>query len=873
MLMRGASRILTERTKTKEQKQEERLTQVLRQRPQSPFDIKKELWCPTQFIKFLESSKGIKSHFENCLTREILFDFMFPKRFHNEVLSRKEISQLMVDLSEKFKKEDDLRKRVHLALIVCSDVSFKLKGVYKEQGQLLKLIIGQVAQDFERFRTMVGKNVYRTMKTQQIELSKVQERRQKQALACEGRIKLLLEQQEVQKKQNLLKDQESTAIKRLLYELQKKNEQYLRKIQDLESKIYNGTASVRARNKFRKIIHKIIPERMSIMRASRKIMENKLVRPRESIGKAAEQTFNSFKADADEKIIQSARSSKNSIFSNKNVDIKICTRLNSERGSCFSFISHPTINEPGPLDLLIPKDTIRGSPRINMPSKMKNVDQSSQSQRFSVWSKPQRERPDSMMPRELPKHIYTYLVSDIEKVSRFYVIPDGTMCNQATQAETPTRSLGCQTDISLIKPIYDDIFRDKSTLREFVKDFNFRQNLKIDSLLNRVMDLIAIRRKKVQDEQSEVYSNRNITLDRSKDNDRPRNSTMKGRGLDFYMKLNRMCHLARPSMLIKKLKSGDQSPVTTRRLNQSTVVFNESYSMKKNFDNYHHFFKDQKPGSSKMSQSMIPSNSKLGTQLNVKLKTLTLHVDSTESNLGEEPQGKVKEGAENMMGYLKTVCKQVLQDHLRDELSNDNKFGMSKDRKLILVSKFLFTEEFRVKDLQKQILNMKITNQTLKEMLNIEIDFKSQKPTSMAVLPSYIQKRGKRFLCEEKNLLQAVSTIDMDARRYLSPMTLDSPCTSVVVSSMKRRNSLPDILKLREIKITSPLIRSIMVSPLQLRMERNDVCFDLVNPLIPLTDNVTKIFNTVKTNQNNSITSLPNMQTQMSTDLNYYFNS
>lgn len=238
---------------------------------------------PTHFNLFISSNQHLINHFKDESTQKLLKKYKPQKKFQNKVYNRLEIESLIHDLTCFFKNEKSLHKKFNLASTIGIDLSYKLKIVFKEFGSLLSLIFSEMIYNFNFFKELVGKTNYEIIKNHQLEIIKMKSQSNKIENIGNKKLKFLEDEHQKEKLKNKFQDEERELMKKLIFELQQKDEQNLEIISQLKKKVSQATEgdfSTHIKNKFKSIVKKLIPtspqqKKMSFCQVSKKIMNMK----------------------------------------------------------------------------------------------------------------------------------------------------------------------------------------------------------------------------------------------------------------------------------------------------------------------------------------------------------------------------------------------------------------------------------------------------------------------------------------------------------------------------------------------------------------------------------------------------------------------
>lgn len=710
--------------------------------PKSPknlwsLDSQRKLILPIDFREYTWSFQGLKRHFKHAMTREVLHNFHFAKQFYNEILDREEVWSLKDKVVNFFGCEKSLKRRLHMAVVQGADIAYKLKLVYKEQGELLSLIFEQIAEDVAGFRQNVGKTAYKLVQNNKNEINKAKERFKEREQVFETRLKLLAQKHEKEKKKGKLQDEERILMRKLIYELQEKNEKYARTVERLKNRkeTFEKKASVvesnQVRNRFKKIVRKIIPvspptRRFSFVGVTKKLKQFHLKskhKPesktpldkdsardvsiqvkteRDSVTKQYDRmNLKKFSQPVSKKRMlysseseSSAKKTKTPELSDPNRKVGVYRRGLSKGKS--RFMQTLNINGLGRLDV-----TGSGQPGTCRQCQMRAMGQSSQRRLTqNMFGSERKER----MPNHVsqPKRIGLYLLKDIEKVSKFYIVPDGGMNHKATQAGLDYREMSTQTELTLVDRIFDDIMGSQKTFTLLVKDFHFRRSISYQKVLERISVMKKQRRESRAD---------NLGVPSAKYNGvRKSIRKMATDSLvnDVFMNLHRLKSIHSGPRKAGPMRMTIKPPFGEHELDEEEI---------RSFSNF---------GTS--SQNLVPI--KL-----TKMDSLyrNMHLPVTGAYDAEQRKSEKKKLSilsksnsqyyhrENFLNRSddKEQIQKIFDEFLEENLLYEKKDLISRETKLIWVTQYLIQEEGKNSRLAQKNQMYRETNQMLKGMIQI----------------------------------------------------------------------------------------------------------------------------------------------------------
>lgn len=623
---------------------------------------------PSDFLKFIKKIKILDDFFNHGFTKEIISKSGNPKLFKNCVLTREEITLMTKNLLKYFTKETNNLKRIHLAVIQMTDIAYKLRRVYRENGDLIIFLLTQIVRDLKGFKNDMTQASFKIVKSNQVEIIRMEDRFKKREQALAIQIKVLKEQVEQKSKQDELLLKENQVLKKIIKNLKSKNFNYMTRISEIkqstikaskskEKKEIKKTDVKESKRRFKKVIGKIIPgfankKKLSIVNLVDKIkLLSKLQNNYNSGGQK-----NSF-MDANMTPAKNNNLTEVQFFSHKKTE-KV-SKGKSQTDS-YSEIS----NEEGPKISVFPQrkaKEIINSHKIT--SKMKPCSNSIK-KKTKMTNSLSRSNKYSDAQQQTPKMIGKYLISDIAKLSKYYLVPEDGTNNKSIQASIKTAEIQTQTYITLVNKDYDTIFKNKVTFKNFVNDYNFRQKMSHQSVIKRFSNLRREEFKKKKSmpaiQKFHAWAKQIIPRKRDDENQSDLNSVTRFKKSVFQMMEN-------------------------------MSDANNKKPLHKTFGNFNEINKDQK----------------------AKLKNVTTNFSvERKRNLKES---EVITGNENNLVDQKDQIKSIFRDFLKENILERSDL-VTQENKLIWITKFFMNEEIKNEKLQNENKKYEAITAMLKEM-------------------------------------------------------------------------------------------------------------------------------------------------------------
>ena len=725
------------------------------------FNIKNLFRAYPGFTRFLEANPDLLSHFKQPLTRQITLKYNTKKLLQNAVYNRQEFADFIRECRSNFKREENLQNRIHLAIVLGTNLAYKLKAIYKEQGDFICMVISQVAKDFESFRQLVGRTVYQTVKSHKEELIKIEKRRDDQKKYFEGQLKMIEESHKKNERRSVIIEEECSLMKKLIYELQTKNERYLRIIEELKEnkKRRNyGTDSQKVRDKFKNIIRRLIPEnkfpgKRSFLNISKRIIKRNVNRRvRNSLKKSAEKS----------QLIESRKSFINShtVFQSKDVDqdknltrmyMRMYTQMGSRSQQIYSSGSeNSVVSEEKKTNLLsIPQNESR---KELPPQKSGLIEKLMKSSSFKTreikekgLAKTQHAESQKKLKKQecnksvsdvttgtceqeaLVPRIGQYLLADIEEVSRFYLLPDRCVNHRAVQM-TPKMADKCvQTNITLMLPVYDEVFSNMGVMRAFIQDFVLRRNFSAKDISQRIADIKRIQR---ENRMSENINHSKSTFLKSS---LKRFPTKKNYGL--YTKINTNEVSTKKMILCKRvsirldLNSTKNKREFAQTHDLSKSAFNHSIVSQKQIKpnpspilrNMSHLSREQMQSKNSFQQDLLTcrASSKGADKDPSNIKSIV--ISNSNSNLSHDSEKSV---SKNSKKNLEQICREVFDSFIKKEVVNNQMNLRSKEKFLKHITAFLLSEEIKNKSLLSKNNKFTLIFRILKRIIRVPASFR-----------------------------------------------------------------------------------------------------------------------------------------------------
>jgi hypothetical protein len=776
-------------------------------------DLKRLYWSNPKFLAFLNEHPTLRSFFENPLTINILKKFTIPHYSQHQVLNRSELTNLIWKTKNYFKCEEKYFNRIHLAFIVGVDMAFKLRLVYKEHGDLMAMLFAQLAKDFENFKILVGKSTYQTMKNQQMEIQKIKNNFQKENEIFEKRIELMRETNQQKKNNEEMIDNERILMKKLIHDLQVKNEEQLRYIQKLENNAKVGNPNKddnKVQNKFKRIVNKLLPnsqrqKKLSFAMVSSRIIqlkrdsnqaggfeENKNTQDKSKYFYKRVSTFRKFhKDDSNDDPVSMVTSQNFLKNTTKNMGLVSLEKSDKKKfliPNCQSQMSIKNINRRS----LTNKETQNSIKRLRTRFSYKNsYDKKDSRVKFHYTKNHSRcsfeSSNQSAQSRALDK-IGPYLISDLDKVSKFYVIPDGGMKHQSVQTMAKMQSKEVQTELSLSQPVFDQIFSNRNTMIEYIKDFLLRQNLSHRQVLKRISDLKEIKKEEEPSESSSV----------SEDTKHIR--------MSIQRQHTKMRTLGRFTKMVRHSKSGSNninkrlSIMITPSHTQKNFEMNEAFqNLNKSGFNYLSSSQIRKPPTSNnfLIHNFSPKNEntsykKRQVESYNRTPLLTMNSKNSVTLMGSTSNNEclmsVSDFSETKeQKDIKKICKKVLHEYIKDEIEKGKKKTRGNKQLLNLITKYLMNEEIKNEKLIEKKKKFQMIIDILKDVLSAKVVFSKDKRSKSVSLKN--KKIKKPVLPRESSKFEDNILIEINQK----PMMLDKSLTQV--------RSCPNLFNLTSLKI------------------------------------------------------------------------
>lgn len=782
-----------------------------------------------KFLEFLEKEKQLFDHYKKAQCQGILEKAGIRRLLQNSVFQRQELVNLTHDFRNEFKREQDLQKRVNLALILGTNLSFKIKSVFKEQGNLFCLILSQLAKDFEVFRQLVGKSIREISFENKAELMNLSKRNQVDKEYYDSQLQMVREMGKKKERRFEVKEEETNLMRKLIFELEQKNEKYLRIIQDLKSKggFNRQVESKSVRAKFKNIIKKLLPgsakvKKPSIQNVSQKLMkrhreESRQFQKYQSIGNK----FTVFKpSQTSFKTSQTIFASKMTLNDNslrrmqaKNFESRKGEALYSEdenqsresnpnfnlldvpEQECFTL---PSFNSDTRESYLMHlqyqnnQKAFKGGvnrPRNTYSPRMRTEGVCSQCKRDASF---QIRRMDSRLLNKrtetiensaaLPR-IGKYLLSDIEDVSKFYLLPQEPVGNKGVQVGPSTRHAQAQTDISLVDPIFDGIFLDTARLKKFISEFTIRMNFSTKDICKRIADIKEIQLDNRRSER--VSKSRSNFLRKSF----KRFQTRRNCGLYSKSILRDQVNMSQPalqdrmSIRMNSLRDKHQkeivnAPDVFKSAFNHSLMFHRVIQETTNSEIFRNLSDMDKK--KLLSRNSIVNDKQDLAYKNTSEKTKRSKEQASRNSSGFFSTSSRTSGplrlsmTKSLVVNLETICKEVFENYLKNEVLKEKVNVHSKEKLIKHITAFLMSEEMKNKNLLSKNNKYMLVFNMLKKIIRV--------PSSYNHL-----KRNRSFA---KNVDEFSNQSEEESEAFAGPNKSKKKKLS---KKMKRINSCPKV--------------------------------------------------------------------------------
>jgi hypothetical protein len=491
---------------------------------------------------------------------------------------------------------------------------------------------------------------------------------------------------------------ENRTMKIIIENLKKKNENFEKLIEDMK-KIENNLEirqsfarkkSVRIKNKFKKIVKKVIPmnannKRMSILDLTKKLKFMKKINLEKANDVKEKNQFLNVETKFNTPIKDYKR--KNLKFFSENKKYKISN----------------SVTEIQELDKIeVPKNKYLNKHKRKMLRTASGFHKRADNNLINIKINLVKDKTENKKKKKKEKikletindeYIGNHLVKDIEQVSKFYLIPDGGMKHQTTQMTISTQEKPTQTEISLTDDVYNNIFKNNIMLKKFVEDYNFRINVSHKNVIDRISVLqnSGLRKKNslISLEKFKEFSKRVIPRGKKEHTIERTNKLLNFKKSVFEM-IQKMPEHNEPS----KKTHFTYSNYKKKSLNQNHLrVRKKNYATQRNFDKI--CFRDE--------------------------------MDSTGEKL-----------------YSRDQIKEIFEEFINEELLN--KFNISNpETKLIWITKFFMNEEMKNEKLINENKKIETINNMLKKLFINKDNFEKEKNSRSVQLSDSDTKKIKKI--------------------------------------------------------------------------------------------------------------------------------